>query len=109
MLRFANHISNHKKIFMNSKILLSPPHMGSAEMQFINKAFEDNWIAPVGENLNQFENALENYFPNKKVVVLNSGTSAIHLGLKLLCVEKNDYVLCQNSSFVATVNPVLYK
>ncbi len=93
---------------MSSKIWLSPPNMGDAEMRYIADAFNKNWIAPMGENVDGFEQDLEKIFPTKKVVALNSGTSAIHLGLKLLGVTTNDYVLCQTSTFVASVNPVLY-
>ena len=93
---------------MSKKIFLSPPHMSGEEMTYINKAFQQNWIAPIGENIDAFEHQLEQLFEGKKVVVLNSGTSALHLGLKLLDVQAGDYVICQNSSFIATLNPILY-
>lgn len=95
---------------MNSKrILLSPPHMGGAESTYVAQAFQDNWIAPAGPHIDLFENRLVDFLDEKsQVVALNSGTAAIHLGLQLLGVQKEDVVLCQSLTFVASVNPVLY-
>ena len=95
---------------MNSKrILLSPPHMGGTEQDYIAQAFQDNWIAPIGPHINLFENRLADFIGEKsKVVALNSGTAAIHLGLQLLGVQNGDEVLCQSLTFVASVNPILY-
>lgn len=91
------------------KIWLSPPHMGGAEQGYINKAFNDNWIAPLGPNLNAFEESLEAYLDGESFVgAVNSGTAAIHLGLLLLGVQQDDEVLCQSFTFVATANPILY-
>ena len=95
---------------MNSKrILLSPPHMGGTEQDYIAQAFQDNWIAPTGPHIDLFENRLVDFLDQKsQVVALNSGTAAIHLGLQLLGVQKGDVVLCQSLTFIASVNPVLY-
>ena len=95
---------------MNSKhILLSPPHMGGTEPTYIAQAFQDNWIAPAGPHIDLFENRLVDFLDEKsQVVALNSGTAAIHLGLLLLGVQKDDVVLCQSLTFIASVNPVLY-
>jgi len=90
------------------KIWLSSPHMGGKEMVYINKAFETNWIAPVGNNITEFEKDLENYFENSHVAALNSGSAALHLGLLLLGVSKGDEVLVQTHTHIASVNPVIY-
>lgn len=83
--------------------------MGGTEQKFINEAFEQNWIAPLGPNVNGFENDLEKYL-NKdiQVTALSSGTGAIHLGLILLGVQRNDEVICQSMTFSASANPIIY-
>ncbi|WP_152547421.1 DegT/DnrJ/EryC1/StrS family aminotransferase [Flavobacterium seoulense] len=92
-----------------NRIWLSSPHMGGNEMNYIQEAFDTNWIAPVGENINVFEQELETYLGNKKyVAALNSGTAAIHLGLILLGVRAGDEVICQSMTFAASANPILY-
>ena len=95
---------------MNSKrILLSPPHMGGTEQDYIAQAFQDNWIAPIGPHITLFENRLADFLgENTQVAALQSGTAAIHLGLQLLGVKNGDEVLCQSLTFVASVNPILY-
>lgn len=95
---------------MNSKrILLSPPHTGGTELTYIAQAFQDNWIAPAGPYIDLFESRLADFIGEKsQVVALNSGTAAIHLGLKLLGVQKGDVVLCQSLTFIASINPILY-
>ena len=91
------------------KIWLSPPHMGGNEQKFIKEAFDTNWIAPLGPNVNSFEKDLENYFDKEvHVAVLSSGTAAIHLALLLAGIQKGDTVLCQTMTFSATVNPIIY-
>lgn len=92
----------------NSKIWLSSPHMGGKEMNYINEAFDTNWIAPVGNNILGFEQDLENYLGDSHVAVLNSGSAALHLGLLLLGVSKDDEVLVQSHTHIASVNPVIY-
>jgi dTDP-4-amino-4,6-dideoxygalactose transaminase len=94
----------------NSKIWLSSPHMGGNEQKYVNQAFEENWVAPLGPNVNGLELELENYLGvNKFVGALSSGTAAIHLGLLLLGVKAGDEVLCQSFTFSASANPILYQ
>lgn len=94
----------------NSKIWLSSPHMGGTEINYINEAFDANWIAPLGPNVNGLEKDLENYL-SKDVFVgaLSSGTAAIHLGLILLGVKAGDEVICQSMTFSASANPIMYQ
>jgi dTDP-4-amino-4,6-dideoxygalactose transaminase len=94
----------------NQKIWLSSPHMGGNEQQFVNEAFETNWVAPLGPNVNGFEINLESYLGNNSnVAALSSGTAAIHLGLILLNVQAGDEVLCQSFTFSASANPISYQ
>lgn len=95
---------------MKSKIWLSTPHMGGSEQKYINEAFQDNWIAPLGPNVTGFETDLENYLSNKNsfVACLSSGTAAIHLALLQLGVSKGDEVICQSFTFCGTANPITY-
>ncbi len=93
----------------NLKIWLSSPHMGGNEQQFVQQAFDANWVAPLGPNVNGFEQDLENYLGNESNVgALSSGTAAIHLGLILLGVKAGDEVICQSMTFSASANPILY-
>ncbi len=94
---------------MNKKIWLSPPHMSGNEMKYIQEAFNTNWIAPLGPNVNEFENTLQTYLgTNNYVAALSSGTAAIHLGLLLAGVTQGDEVLCQSFTFSASANPIAY-
>ena len=95
---------------MKSKIWLSTPHMGGSEQKYINEAFQDNWIAPLGPNVTGFETDLENYLSNKNsfIACLSSGTAAIHLALLQLGVSKGDEVICQSFTFCGTANPITY-
>lgn len=93
----------------NKKIWLSPPHMSGYEQEFVEDAFNTNWIAPLGPNVDGFENDLKNYLNAKDVAVLTSGTSAIHLALILLNVGRDDEVLCQSFTFSASANPIVYQ
>jgi dTDP-4-amino-4,6-dideoxygalactose transaminase len=100
-----------KKYFKmnNSKIWLSSPHMGGTEQNYIQEAFDTNWVAPLGPNVNGFELDLESYLEaNVQVGALSSGTAAIHLGLILLGVQAGDEVICQTMTFSASANPILY-
>jgi dTDP-4-amino-4,6-dideoxygalactose transaminase len=94
----------------DSKIWLSSPHMGGMELGFINEAFDSNWVAPLGPNVNGFEIDLERYL-NQDVFVgaLSSGSAAIHLGLIILGVKAGDEVICQSFTFSASANPILYQ
>jgi dTDP-4-amino-4,6-dideoxygalactose transaminase len=92
-----------------NKIWLSSPHMGGTEQNFIQEAFDTNWVAPLGPNVNGFEQDLESYLEaNVHVGALSSGTAALHLGLILLGVQAGDAVLCQTMTFSASANPILY-
>ncbi|HDZ03936.1 hypothetical protein LCGC14_0132000 [marine sediment metagenome] len=83
--------------------------MGGSEQDYVNEAFDTNWIAPLGPNVNAFEHAItENLGDGVHVAALSSGTAAIHLGLQLLGVEKGDEVLCQSFTFSASANPIMY-
>ncbi len=91
------------------KIWLSSPHMGGREKHFIDEAFLNNWVAPLGPNVTGFENDLEKYLGNGVFVgALSSGTAAIHLALILLGVKAHDEVLCQSMTFSASANPIVY-
>ncbi len=91
------------------KIWLSSPHMGGEEKKYVDKAFEENWIAPLGPNVEAFEGELENFLQGKsQVAVLSSGTAAIHLALLRLGVTGGDEVLCQSFTFAASANPITY-
>jgi dTDP-4-amino-4,6-dideoxygalactose transaminase len=94
----------------HSKIWLSSPHMGGTEQQFIKEAFDANWVAPLGPNVNGFELDIENYLKEDIFVgALSSGTAAIHLGLIILGVQAGDEVICQSFTFSASANPILYQ
>ncbi|MGD8426843.1 MAG: aminotransferase class I/II-fold pyridoxal phosphate-dependent enzyme [Balneolaceae bacterium] len=91
----------------NSRIYLSPPHMGGKELDYIHDAFDKNWIAPLGENVDGFEQDLQSYTGSFAAAV-TSGTAAIHLGLILCGVEPGDEVICQSFTFAASANPIRY-
>lgn len=94
----------------SKKIWLSSPHMGGEEQKYIQEAFDSNWIAPLGPNVNEFEKDLENFLGNSvSVAALSAGTAAIHLGLVLLDVKVGDEVICQSMTFSASANPILYQ
>jgi dTDP-4-amino-4,6-dideoxygalactose transaminase len=90
------------------RLYLSPPHLGRHELNYLHKAVEDNWVAPVGPNITGFEADLCAFTGVGHAVALNSGTAAIHLGLLVLGVGPGDEVLCPSFTFVATANPILY-
>ncbi|MCH3884624.1 DegT/DnrJ/EryC1/StrS family aminotransferase [Tenacibaculum aquimarinum] len=95
---------------MKNKIWLSSPHMGGSEQKYVQEAFETNWIAPLGPNVNGFEKDLENYLgEDSKVACLASGTSALHLALILSDVVLGDEVICQSMTFSASANPITYQ
>lgn len=95
---------------MTSKIWMSSPHMGGGETKYIQQAFDTNWIAPLGENVDEFENSLkEELGGEKEVVCLSSGTAALHLSLVLAGVEEGDEVICQSLTFAASANPIIYQ
>ena len=94
---------------MNPKIWLSSPHMGGSEQTYVQEAFDTNWIAPLGPNVNGFENDLQQYTGAKHAAALSSGTAALHLALIMLDVEPGDVVICQSMTFSASANPIVYQ
>ncbi|MCL9769719.1 aminotransferase class I/II-fold pyridoxal phosphate-dependent enzyme [Flavobacterium sp. HXWNR69] len=93
-----------------TKIWLSSPHMGGNEQKYIQEAFQDNWIAPLGPNVTGFEEDIKKYLNTpKEIAALSSGTAAIHLSLILAGVKAGDEVLCQSLTFSASANPILYQ
>lgn len=94
---------------MNDRILLSPPHMSGRESHYIKEAFDTNWIAPLGPNVDEFENEVVDYTGTGDALAVSSGTAAIHLALALLDVKKGDVVFCSSLTFVASANPILYQ
>lgn len=93
---------------LKRKIWLSSPHMSGNELNYIVEAFRCNWIAPAGPHIEAFEQSLCTYNQSRYAAVLSSGTAAIHLGLMLLDVQADDYVLTQSLTFVASANPIKY-
>ncbi|HAM85552.1 MAG TPA: pyridoxal phosphate-dependent aminotransferase [Butyricimonas sp.] len=103
---------------MKDRIWLSLAHMGGREQEFIQEAFDTNWVVPLGPNVNAFEKALRDFLiengklkvenEGKQVVALSAGTAALHLGLILLGVGEGDEVICQSFTFSASANPIAY-
>lgn len=94
---------------MKPKIWMSSPHMGKGELEFVHEAFNANWVAPLGPNVDGFESDLANFLGNDMhVAALSAGTAAIHLALILLGVGQGDEVLCQSFTFSASANPITY-
>lgn len=95
---------------MQEKIWLSSPHMGGTERKYVTEAFDTNWVAPLGPNVNAFESAISTYLKQDvHVATLSSGTAGLHLGLILLGVTNGDEVLCQSMTFSASANPIVYQ
>lgn len=105
----------------NSKIWLSSPHMGGREMEFVKEAFDTNWVAPLGANVDGFEQDLSNFLYNREltqsnasnksdiyVAALSAGTAALHLALIMLNIKNGDEVICQSMTFSASANPITY-
>lgn len=94
----------------SSKIWLSSPHMGGSELDYIHEAFDANWIAPLGPNVNGFESDIKHFLKtDKEVAALSSGTAAIHLALVQLGVTYGDEVICQSFTFCGSINPIIYQ
>lgn len=96
---------------MNKRIYLASPHMSEEgfEKEYIKEAFDTNWIAPLGENVNKFEEELAEYVGAKHAAALSSGTAAIHMALKALDIKEGDIVFCSSLTFSATANPIIYQ
>lgn len=93
----------------NKRIYLASPHMGGLEEVFVKEAFDTNWIAPLGANVDGFEKELSEYVGSKTGAALSSGTAAIHMALKAVGVEKGDKVFCSSLTFAASCNPIIYE
>lgn len=93
---------------VQKRIFLSSPHMSGNEQKYINEAFETNWIAPLGPNVDAFEKEIATYTGVNEAAAVSSGTAAIHLALSLLGVDKGDTVFCSTLTFIASANPILY-
>ncbi|MGI5919776.1 MAG: DegT/DnrJ/EryC1/StrS family aminotransferase, partial [Christensenellales bacterium] len=94
---------------MNEKVYLSPPHMNGREMGYIEQAFATNWIAPLGENIDAFEDAVQRYVGMPHALALSSGTAAMHLAMMSLGIGPGDIVLCADVTFAASCNPIVYQ
>lgn len=94
---------------MSKRIYLSPPHLGEKERQYVQEAFDTNWVSPVGPNIDAFELELAREAGSSGAVALSSGTAAIHLALILLGVGPGDEVICQSFTFSGSCNPIVYQ
>ncbi len=97
------------KAAKEKRIYLSPPHMSGYEMKYIQEAFDQNWIAPLGPNVDGFEKAIKEYCQVADVAALSSGTAALHLALVMLGIGKGDEVIGSTFTFSATINPIIYQ
>lgn len=93
----------------NKRIYLASPHMGGLEETFVKEAFDTNWVAPLGPNVNNFEKEIAEYVGIDHASALVSGTSAIHLAIKLLGIKPGDVVFCSSLTFAASCNPIIYE
>jgi dTDP-4-amino-4,6-dideoxygalactose transaminase len=96
-------------MMMIKPILLSTPHLGEQELKFVQEAFDTNWIAPVGPNVDAFEQEFCKLVGSKYAAAVSSGTAALHLALRLIGVNKEDEVLCSTLTFIASANPIIYQ
>ena len=92
----------------NERIFLSSPHMGGTELDYIQEAFDTNWIAPLGKNVTEFEREMCEYIGRPYAIALSSGSAAIHLGLKYLGVGRGDIVFCSSFTFSGSCNAIDY-
>lgn len=98
-----------RRATLDGQVLLSTPHIGDAELEYVQEAFRTNWIAPLGPNVDAFEKEVASYVGISHGVALSSGTAAIHLALRLLDVGPGDVVFCSSLTFAASVNPIAYQ
>lgn len=94
---------------MNKRLHLSIAHIGENEQKYVKEAFDQNWVAPLGPNVDKFEEVVSNYVGRHSGAALNSGTSAIHLAIKLLDIKEGDTVFCSSLTFIASANPICYE
>ncbi|EAJ3631013.1 UDP-N-acetylbacillosamine transaminase [Campylobacter coli] len=90
------------------RFFLSPPHMGGNELKYIEEVFKSNYIAPLGEFVNRFEESVKDYAQCENALALNSATAALHLALRVAGVEQDDIVLASSFTFIASVAPICY-
>lgn len=91
------------------RLYLSSPTMHGEEQIYVKEAFDTNWVAPLGKNVDEFEKSIAEYVGVKEAAALNSGTAALHMAVKMAGVQRGDIVLCSDLTFAATVNPVSYE
>ncbi|MFI3328890.1 MAG: aminotransferase class I/II-fold pyridoxal phosphate-dependent enzyme [bacterium] len=91
------------------RIPLATPHMSGNEQKYVKEAFDTNWIAPLGPQVDAFEESIKSYVTVDNAVALNSGTSAIHMALRHAKVQKDDIVFCSTLTFAASCNPIIYE
>jgi len=94
---------------MRDRIFLSAPHMTGNELKYIQKVFESNYIAPLGEFIDKFEESVKNYTGSKNALAVSSGTAAIHLALRVLDVKEGDDILASTFTFIGSVSSILYQ
>lgn len=102
-------MNDASKFRQKDRIYLSSPTMHSEEKEYIDLAFNTNWVAPLGENVDNFEEDIVKYTGTRAAVALSAGTAALHLAVKLCNIRQNDIVFCSDLTFSATVNPVSYE
>ena len=93
----------------NQKIFLSPPHLSGKEQNYVQDAFDSNWIAPLGPHVDAFEQEMAQYLKVNSAIALSSGTAALHLALKIAGVTAGNFVMCPNLTFAASANVILYE
>ena len=94
---------------MKERLFLSAPHMSGNELKYIEKVFESNYIAPLGEYVNKFEESIKEYTGTPNALAVTSGTAAIHLALRILGIKEGDDVLASTFTFIGSVNAILYQ
>ena len=98
-----------KVVPFEKKVWLASPTMHGEELKFMKEAYDTNWMTTAGSNINALEEQIKDYTKSENVVALSSGTSALHLAMKLAGIKKGDFVFCSDVTFSATVNPVTYE
>ena len=98
-----------KVVPFENKVWLASPTMHGEELKFMKEAYDTNWMTTAGSNINVLEEQIKDYTKSENVVALSSGTSALHLAMKLAGIKKGDFVFCSDVTFSATVNPVIYE
>ena len=96
-----------KVVPFENKVWLASPTMHGEELKFMKEVYDTNWMTTAGSNINALEEQIKDYTKSENVVALSSGTSALHLAMKLAGIKKGDFVFCSDVTFSATVNPVI--